>query len=127
MAAPKSVPRLVYYQSTGVMLLDSIRVGIGYAGKGVCKNSPADEAKANWGPIPRGLYAVEPAFTHPSLGPVSMRLLAYNHNALGRSGFLIHGDNLKTLGDSSHGCIILPRASRQIIAALSNVRLEVVR
>lgn len=127
MTVPKPMPRLVYFQSTGVMLLDSILVGTGYSGRGARKNSPADEAEPNKGPIPRGLYTVGKAFTHPSLGPISMRLVPKGHTALGRTNFLIHGDSLRTPGDSSSGCIILPPTTRRVIAALGSVVMEVVR
>jgi hypothetical protein len=43
----------------------------------------------------------------------------------GRAGFLIHGDNTAMDHTASHGCIILPRATRLTIDA-SDVRALVV-
>jgi len=127
MAMPNTMPKLVYSQSTGVMLLDSMVVGTGYSGYGKFKNSPDDEALVSRGPIPRGTYTVGLAFKHPSAGPLTMRLVPYKHIACGRYGFLIHGDNTQTMGDSSHGCIVLPRPARQIISDLGKASLEVIR
>lgn len=127
MTMPSIMPKLVYSQSTGVMLLDSMVVGTGYSGYGKFKNSPDDEALVSRGPIPRGTYTVGLAFNHPTAGPLTMRLVPYNHIACGRYGFLVHGDNLKSMGDSSHGCIVLARPARQIIADLGKASLEVVR
>ena len=109
------------------MLLDSMQVGTGYSGYGRFKNSPDEQALANRGPIPRGLYTVGLAFKHPSLGHLTMRLVPYLHDACGRHGFLVHGDNLQSVGDSSQGGIVLPRPARQIIAGLGNAILAVVR
>jgi hypothetical protein len=53
-----------------------------------------------------------------------MRLTPVGHDAFGRDGFLIHGDNLTH--DASTGCIILPPEIRDMIAASEDRDLEVV-
>ena len=85
-------------------------LGIGYSGHGVGRNNPEMESTHNIGPIPCGAYmisppeCVAPAPAGPH-GPYIMRLSPAGHNALGRSGFLIHGDNVHH--DASQGCIIM--------------------
>ena len=85
-------------------------LGIGYSGHGAGRNNPSMEDVHNIGPIPCGVYmiskpeCVTPAPPGPH-GPYIMRLSPVGHNSLGRSGFLIHGDNVHH--DASQGCIIL--------------------
>jgi hypothetical protein len=107
-----------YDQSTGDLLdPDGRFVGTGYSGAGRKladgRNNGKLEAEVGKGPIPRGLWRIGPSRTHPQLGPIAMPLTPVEHDAHGRSGFYIHGDN--TAGDASHGCVILGRAFRQII------------
>jgi hypothetical protein len=58
-------------------------------------------------------------------GPHVMKLAPDGHDARGRSGFLIHGDNLRH--DASTGCIILSRDIREQISRSGDNVLEVVR
>lgn len=44
-----------------------------------------------------------------------MNLTPAGHNALGRSGFMIHGNNIQN--NASQGCIILGLTIRQQIAS----------
>ena len=53
-----------------------------------------------------------------------MDLTPVGHNALGRDGFLIHGDN--TRHDASTGCIILPRDVRDQISNTGDNDIDVV-
>lgn len=78
----------------------------------------------NVGPIPRGRYSIGPEFDAPVQGPCTMRLTPEGHDALGRDGFLIHGDN--ATHNASTGCIILPFESRREIAGSADRELEVI-
>lgn len=93
-------------------------LSIGHSGFGDAMNDPARVKERNVGPIPPGTYRIGPFHTHPTCGPVSMRLVPlYGTDTHGRSGFLIHGPN-RTPGpeDDSHGCIILARSAREALA-----------
>jgi|SRR5579863_3957749 len=104
-----------YSQSTGSLTRDGHFVAAGYSGAGTGRNNPTLEAVPNVGPIPRGLYRIGPRFDAVKQGPCVMRLTPLGHDALGRDGFLIHGDNLTH--DASTGCVILPHQTREAIAA----------
>jgi len=52
-----------------------------------------------------------------------MRLTPMGHNALGRSGFMIHGNNVQN--NASQGCIILGPAIRQQVAGSGDAQLVV--
>ena len=105
-----------YGQATGEMRDPQGRLlATGYSGNGAGVNNPEMEHVPDTGPIPRGEWMIGPAFTHGSLGPVSMRLQPHGHKAHGRFAFLIHGDNGLGNRSASHGCIILPRSARVLI------------
>lgn len=53
-----------------------------------------------------------------------MALTAVGHDALGRSGFLMHGDNVKH--DASQGCIIMLRTVRDLVSNSEDKQLTVV-
>jgi hypothetical protein len=76
------------------------------------------------GPIPRGEYQIGPGYNTVHMGPLSIPLTPIGHNALGRSGFFIHGDDLQH--DASHGCIILPPHIRNAINLSHDKSLKVV-
>lgn len=101
-------------------------VGRGYSGGGVGLNNSNQQATPNVGPIPRGRYNISAAFRHPAKGPVVMRLTPSGHNALGRSGFLIHGDNRAGNNSASEGCIILGPGLRNQVASSGDRVIEVV-
>src|SRR5207245_11043197 len=104
-----------------------IPVGCGYSGAGASKNCPADQAKHNLGPIPRGFYEIQPPRDTIEHGPFVLALLANQENRMnGRGGFLIHGDSLQNPGTASQGCIILGRAIRQRIWESGDRDLKVV-
>lgn len=114
-----------YSQSTGRLTRNGTTVATGYSGAGPGRNNPAAQATHNVGPIPRGTYSIGlPHDTH-SHGPHVMALTPVGHNALGRDGFLIHGDN--TRHDASTGCIILPRDIRNQISTSGDNTIEVVQ
>jgi hypothetical protein len=113
-----------YSQSTGTLTRDSQFVATGYSGAGTGRNNPAEQAVPDIGPIPQGRYNIGLPFQSVKQGPCVMRLTPVGHNALGRSGFLIHGDNLTH--DASTGCIVLSREIRDLIASSQDHDLEVV-
>lgn len=100
----------------------------GYSGKGAFKNDISAEHVRGWGPIPRGLYRVHRAFVSEHMGPVCLPLEPWHHDALGRSGFYIHGDTRDH--DASRGCIILPPEVRKRldkdVKTFRHVLLEVI-
>ncbi|WP_119154575.1 tlde1 domain-containing protein [Caldimonas tepidiphila] len=104
-------------------------VGVGYSGAGngegpgAGRNNPALQHLRGIGPIPAGNYRIGAAYHHPSKGRLCMALTPDGHDALGRSGFLIHGDNAQ--GDASQGCIIADSTIRTMIATSSDRRLTV--
>lgn len=112
-----------YSQSTGTLSRDGQFVATGYSGAGVGRNNPAEQAVHNVGPIPQGDYSIGPPFNAVKQGPCVMRLTPVGHNALGRSGFLIHGDNVTH--EASTGCVILPPQIRSLIATSGDHDLEV--
>lgn len=116
-----------YSQSTGQLRHNGILVGTGYSGAGTSaasgRNNPAMQGAINQGPIPTGQYHIGAAFNHPQKGPNSMMLTPIGHNALGRSGFMIHGNNVQN--NASHGCIILGPVIRQQITYSGDAQLTV--
>jgi Protein of unknown function (DUF2778) len=118
----------VYQQKTGGLHRDGQLIAVGYSGAGVSieagRNNPAMEGKKSIGPIPRGNYTIGKAFTHASKGPLCMRITPNGHNALGRSGFLFHGNNKEN--NASEGCIIMPPNVRKLIAESGDTALSVV-
>src|SRR5262249_32036819 len=113
-----------YSQSSGQLTRDGRTIATGYSGTGAGRNNPAAENERNVGPIPRGRYAIGRAHDTATHGPHVMSLTPDGNNALGRDGFLIHGDNLRH--DASTGCIILPRNIRDQISDSGDNQLEVV-
>ena len=102
-------------------------VATGYSGRNEGLNNPDMEGIPNVGPIPRGRYTIGHAYQHETKGPITMRLNPYGHNARGRSGFLIHGDNHNLNSTASEGCIVLNREARELISNSGNAMLDVVR
>lgn len=119
-----------YQQASGKMYhgnpadADSILVGTGYSGFGAGLNNPSKEGVRTVGPIPRGEYEIGPIYdTNGHMGPRVMPLTPMYHDALGRSGFFIHGDNGH--GTASHGCICLDRVARGYIGSSGDKQLFV--
>ena len=114
----------IYSQSSGNLARDGQWIASGYSGRGIGRNNPAEQAVADIGPIPQGLYLIGPEFDAPVQGPCTMALTPEGHDALRRFGFLIHGDNAEH--DASTGCIVLPLEARELIAASADRVLQVV-
>lgn len=116
-----------YSQSTGELRRNGLLVGTGYSGAGMTavtgRNNPAMQHVANQGPIPTGSYQIGAAYHHLQKGPTSMNLTPVGHNSLGRSGFMVHGNNVQN--NASQGCIILGPNQRQQIAASNDNTLVV--
>lgn len=130
-----------YHQKTGEMYVvfgDSdtpvrcrVFVSRGYAGRERGYNNPAAQAEIGIGPIPRGRWKLGRPADHPRLGRYAIPLTPdLATSTLGRSGFFIHGDSATRPGSASRGCIILPRAARECLHAMSvlwdDVPLEVI-
>lgn len=113
----------VYSQSSGRLYLadsEDVRalVASGYSGAVGYQNSAEHEHLIAKGPIPRGVWRIGVAHTHPRLGRVAIPLEAADSAKIhGRSGFYIHGDNAAANGSASSGCIVLPYDVRCWIAA----------
>ena len=110
-------------QSEGALYFDGRWVARGYSGRGEGRNNPAMEAVRGVGPIPAGRWRIGLPRTSTRTGPHVMDLTPMGHDAHGRSAFQIHGDN--AAGDASSGCIVLPRAFRELISGGEISVLEV--
>ena len=116
----------LWMQKSGRMLRNSQPKSAGYSGFEDGRNDPLQQNVAGKGPIPIGAYSIGPEIDSEEHGPVAMHLIPLPGTELfGRSGFMIHGDSVAHPGLASHGCIILPRATREEIAQ-SHDRLLVV-
>lgn len=113
-------------QSTGHLYQNDQYLASGYSGFPPHVNKPDDEAVKGLGPIPKGRYHIGAPYDSPNVGPFALPLEAYPETVtFGRGDFRIHGDSRITPGSASHGCIILPRQVREVIAASSDKVLEV--
>lgn len=116
-----------YSDSTGIIQQGSkntlTTLGFGYAGGNCGKNpegvnNPALQGVVCVGPLPRGVYTIGQPVDHTHLGPCAMPLTPDLANDMfGRSGFFIHADTAAEDHGASEGCIVLPLAIRQRIAA----------
>lgn len=116
-----------YSQSFKSLLHNKIPVGEGYSGYGGGRDNPSHECIRNLGPIPSGRYRIGLPYTHPTKGPVVMRVTPVGHDACGRTDFLIHGESKLHPGEASRGCIILGERFRRKIAESRDRDLEVTR
>lgn len=115
-----------YSQHSGTLSHNDIDVGKGYSGNGKGLDNPAEQTDHDVGPIPQGQWKIGIAFDHPHLGPTVMHLSPETDTkTFGRSGFFIHGDNTKTNHTASHGCVILSKSLRQLIARSKDKELLV--
>ena len=117
-----------YNSTSGNLLHNGNYVGTGYSGNGQGLDDPDYEAVQSIGPIPRGSYSVGRFFDDPEgKGPLVAHLTPDPEtNTFGRSGFMIHGDNVALNHSASHGCIILARALREQILASPDRTLRVI-
>ena len=116
-----------YEQKTGRLLHNGDYITTGYAGHEEGVNNPDMEGVRGVGPLPCGEWEIGDPFHHDKAGQITMRLTPVGHDALGRDGFLIHGDNTKGDQSASNGCIILMRPYRISVAESGDKRLTVVR
>lgn len=116
-----------FEQATGVILNPANEVtGKGYSGYHEGKNNPDMQGVAGVGPIPRGLYYIQPPHESSQVGPYAMSLTPSSDNKMfDRSDFLIHGDSVEHPGEASHGCIILPFPVRKEIWESGDHTIEV--
>lgn len=102
-----------YQQSTGILTKDGVELASGYSGNGEGLNNPAMQDVHNVGPIPQGVYTIEPPHADAEVGPVAMNLIPSPENEMfGRGDFLVHGDTAAMNRTASHGCVIMPHAVR---------------
>lgn len=115
----------LYVQTTGEFFDGAENhVATGYSGHGRGRNNPVYQAEKNVGPIPAGFYSIGDPRDGGHMGPYVLPLSPINHDACGRSGFFIHGDDLAH--DASEGCIILGPTTRRLIGRSTDRLLHVV-
>ena len=120
-----------YSQATGELFQDGKLIGTGYSGRNIPdgpqgRNNPGLESVRDVGPIPRGLYTIDDPVSVPNHAFPVFALIPHGQPPYGRTGFLIHGNNVQN--DASRGCIILDFPARTAVEeALQNDReLEVI-
>jgi len=119
----------LYKQSTGELFLRGSPVTtpfvIGYAGSGSGRNNPSMQCVQDIGPLPRGWYSFGEIKNDPAA--YTIVLVPDPENEMcGRSGFLIHAENVAMPGWASQGCIIVrDRVKREQIATSGVNRLQV--
>jgi RHS repeat-associated protein len=124
----------IYQQSTGRIYHQPdtggppAPLGTGYSGGGTGLNNPAMQNTRNVGPIPQGNWTIGPQQTNvTNIGrrlPGSMRVTPAP-GTTNRTGFLIHGGDLRRR-NSSTGCIVLPPRTRNRIGTSGDRNLTVV-
>lgn len=116
----------VTYNQSGLLTMGGVEF-TAYSGHGIGLNAPAEEAVADVGPIPRGLWkVVEWVDNYENKGSCVARLAPVGHDAHGRSGFLVHGDNSLLNHTASDGCIVAAHDARQIWRNSEDNDLEVI-
>jgi hypothetical protein len=102
---------LTYSQSSGEMHnAAGVLLGTGYAGHGAGVNNPALQSIQNTGPLPQGVYTINPPVDTATHGPYVMWLTPNPANEMfGRFGFGIHADEVANPGKrlASTGCIVM--------------------
>jgi len=116
----------VYEQSTGRLLYKEAPVAKGYSGNGAGLNNSKMENSRNVGPIPRGKWKISRPYDSKKKGEHVMALTPDGHDALGRTDFMIHGDNSKMNKSASNGCIILNKSQRKVISGSGDAELVVI-
>lgn len=113
-----------YAVKTGHWFHKGVHVYTGYSGKRSGRNNPEMETVPDVGPIPRGKYHFGSPHDSDHMGPYAVALIPDGHDARGRSGFYLHGNNVEH--DASEGCIILsPRSNRESIVATGEALLVI--
>lgn len=111
-----SGPTLTFSQTSG-LVTDEVgnHVALGWSGNHDGKGNPAMQAVHCVGPLPQGLYRVDPwEEQHGHLGPMVAHLEQVEGETHGRDGFYFHGpaQDPKHYGQESMGCIVVPRSGR---------------
>ena len=103
-------------------------LGTAYSGNGKGLNNPLMDGVPDVGPIPPGQWQIGEFFDDiGGKGPQVCHLTpAPGTDTLGRSGFMIHGDNQLMNHSASEGCIIAARFIRDAIAHSGDKIIEVV-
>jgi len=117
-----------YSQSTGNLTDPAGEIrGQGYSGNGSDLDRPAGQGDVGHGPIPQGDWTIGPFFDAPGgKGPIVAHLTPNEGtDCLGRSGFMIHGDNRAANHTASEGCIILSHTLRMLIQGSGDNQLIV--
>jgi hypothetical protein len=117
-----------FEQATGRLFSQSgTCVAQGYSGFGKGRNNPALQSVEGIGPCPVGFYHIGEPVDTETLGQFVLRLEPFKENQMfGRTGFLIHGDSVKSPGTASHGCLIFSRPVRELVWESGDHQLEVV-
>jgi len=121
---------LNYSQTTGhITSDDGTLITTGWSGRGDGKNNPGYEDVVCTGPLPKGLYWVQPwEAQHPGLGPMVAYLRPDHINEMfGRGSFYIHGPAMDKAkyGQESKGCIVIPRPGREAVKFLNPTTITV--
>ena len=109
---------ITYQQSSGLVYQDATPIAQGWAGRGEGKNNPDMQSVRQTGPLPQGIYHIDPWETHHAhLGPMVAHLSPDPGNEMfGRNGFYIHGPSTgSNYGEESMGCIVVPHEQREMI------------
>lgn len=105
----------VYRSGSGDLYQNSTRIATGYAGAPGAINDPRKQNVKNVGPLPCGLYTIEPPHDSKDTGPYTLFLKPDAYNEMfGRRDFAVHGDTSPP-GNASHGCVIQSRSVRERI------------
>jgi hypothetical protein len=117
-------PTLSFSQTSGLVTDEAgNHVALGWSGNHDGKGNPAMQAVHCVGPLPQGLYRVDPwEEQHGHLGPMVAHLEQVEGETYGRDDFFIHGPasiDSDHYGQESMGCIVVPRAGRQKIRDLA--------
>lgn len=82
----------------------------------------------DWGPIPQGIYTMNPPEDSPTHGPYVLWLIPGEGNEMfHRSGFGIHGDSKEHFGLASEGCIVYAQPGRIALWESNEHRIQVVQ
>lgn len=124
----------IYVQDSGAIYDETgSKIAFGWAGNHAGRNNPDMQTVPSVGPLPIGLYDVGPwgdAKSVPGypahLGPLVASLTQVEGQTFGRSGFYLHGPGGADPANCSHGCIVIPRAMREVVAAALPDQVRVV-
>jgi len=111
-----------YHQRTGKLFdAEGRHVSTGYAGGNGGKhpegvNNPEMQNVKMIGPLPQGFYTFGEVVLKSHLGPFAIPLIPDKENEMyQRSAFYCHGDRKDPPFSASDGCIIQPRAIREMM------------